>query len=182
MKKVSVKKLFEGKFAKTVIKYKYIIVVAVVGILLLSFPTGEKELKSSASTGGMSEFSLAEFEKRVENILQSCHGVGRTKVILTVKSGPESVYAKEERYSTGKQEDGKSTDESRDGDSKPSILSVGSGREEPLVIKQVYPKFRGAVVVCDGADDIKVCGDITEAVSSLTGLTSDKISVIKMKN
>ncbi len=178
---MSVKKIFGDGLVKTVVKYKYIIVIAVVGLLLLSFPSTKPE--KSASDKNISEiFSLPEFEKRLENTLTSCRGVGRAKVILTIKSGPESVYAKEERQSSEKRGNGENSDESSDSDIKPSILSVGSGKEEPVVVKQVYPKFQGAVVVCDGADDIKVCSDVTTAVSALTGLTTDKISIIKMKN
>ncbi len=179
---MSVKKLFNGDFLKFITKYKYVIIVAVVGLLLISFPTGKREESPASSNGELSDFSLEEFEKRVENVLRSCNGVGRAEVMLSIKSGAERVYAQEESYSTGRQERGESSDESEDSDKKPSILSVGSGKEEPVLIKQVYPKFRGAVIVCDGAENIKVCSEVTAAVASLTGLTVDKISVIKMKN
>ena len=51
-----------------------------------------------------------------------------------------------------------------------------------LVREVVEPALeRGAVVVCDGADSATVRLRIMQAVSALTGLGSDKISVIKMK-
>ena len=39
----------------------------------------------------------------------------------------------------------------------------------------------GAVVVCRGADDPRVCLDVTNAVAAYTGLGCDRITVMKMK-
>ena len=48
-------------------------------------------------------------------------------------------------------------------------------------MKTKYPVYKGAVVVCEGADHASVKLNIVQAVSSLTGLGSDKITVLKMK-
>jgi len=41
--------------------------------------------------------------------------------------------------------------------------------------------YRGAVVVCQGGDNASVRLAVVEAVSNATGLTSDRITVLKMK-
>ncbi|GHU91460.1 hypothetical protein FACS1894202_12930 [Clostridia bacterium] len=41
---------------------------------------------------------------------------------------------------------------------------------------------KGAVIVCDGAEDAVVRGRVTESVAAATGLGYDKISVIKRKD
>ena len=46
---------------------------------------------------------------------------------------------------------------------------------------QVLLSGNGAVVVCDGADSARLRLEITQAVSALTGLSSDKIAVVKRK-
>ena len=46
---------------------------------------------------------------------------------------------------------------------------------------QVLLSKNGAVVVCDGAELATVRLNVTNAVTSYTGLGSDKISVMKMK-
>jgi hypothetical protein len=51
----------------------------------------------------------------------------------------------------------------------------GVGRAELLLTEN------GALVVCDGAADAGVRMKVLEAVSSVTNLSYDKISVIKMK-
>ena len=56
-----------------------------------------------------------------------------------------------------------------------------STQKTPVVTKTKKASYAGAVVVCDGADSAVVRLRIVQAVSALTGLGSDKISVIKMK-
>ena len=45
---------------------------------------------------------------------------------------------------------------------------------------QVISSEKGIVVVCQGAENAKVRLDIIHAVSSYTGFTSDKITILKM--
>ena len=155
-------------------KYKYILLVIAVGFLLLTFPAGEKSGKEEKRS---ESFNLQAFEKQVEKTLSVCVGVGRCKVMLSVSSGPESVFAKEARESRREDEGARESDI----DTKPSIISGGSGGETPVLIKEMYPEFQGAVVICDGAGSAALRGKVVEAVSVLTGLRSDRISVIKMK-
>ena len=54
-------------------------------------------------------------------------------------------------------------------------LIEGVGRAELLLTES------GALVVCDGAADAGIRMKVLEAVSSVTNLSYDKISVIKMK-
>ncbi len=158
-------------------KYKYIIVVIAVGFFLLILPQGKKEVAGKSST--LEKFEVEKFEKRVEKALSGCSGIGRCEVVLSIDSGPASIYEKDSKKSERENEGGVIYE--RDSDTKPSIVSEGSGRESPLVIKEVYPEFRGAMVICDGADNPTVRSAITNSITALTGLTADKISIIKMK-
>ncbi len=36
------------------------------------------------------------------------------------------------------------------------ILQRGSGVEDAVIIKHIYPEYRGVLVVCEGADDATV--------------------------
>ena len=62
-----------------------------------------------------------------------------------------------------------------------TVLVSENGDDVPIVVKTKYPTYKGAVVVCEGADHPSVKLNIVQAVSSLTGLGSDKITVVKMK-
>lgn len=165
------------KIFKAFEKYKYIIVIVALGFILLILPQGEDR-----GTEGQTQtaFDVESFEKRIENSLSVCDGVGRCKVLLSIESGPESVYEKEARKSARENENGVMLES--DSDVKPSVLSEGSGRESPLLVKEIYPSFRGAIVICDGAEKNGVKALVLNSVTALTGLSSDKISIVKMKN
>jgi stage III sporulation protein AG len=63
-----------------------------------------------------------------------------------------------------------------------TVTVTDSDRNENGLIRQINPPvYSGAVVVCQGADNPQVKLSIIDAVGKLTGLGSDKISVIKMK-
>ena len=99
-------------------------------------------------------------------------GAGKVSVLLTQSAGEETVYQIDEEVS------GSGSDNSR----RQTVLVSGTGREETGLIRQVRaPTYLGAVVVCQGADNASVRLAVVEAVKSATGLTADRISVLKMK-
>ena len=53
----------------------------------------------------------------------------------------------------------------------------GSGSQEVVPLQTLAPEFRGALVVCPGGGDPRVRLTLTQAVSALTGLGTDRISV-----
>ena len=61
------------------------------------------------------------------------------------------------------------------------IVVVGEAEngEEAVVIRTVYPRYRGALVVCQGGDRADVKLAVTEAVAALTGLSADRITVAR---
>ena len=166
-------KKIKEKFTQLLLKYKYIAVVFVIGILLLVIPFGgEKEQKVKEESSVL--FSVSDFENRIENIFQKAEGVGRAEVILTLKSTEEVVFEKDKKMTKRGEED-------LDIDEKPSVLSDGAGAEAPVIIKRNYPEFQGASVICDGAENPAVKLYIMETITALTNIPSDKITVIKMK-
>ena len=67
-------------------------------------------------------------------------------------------------------------------DSQVLTVNRGSGKQEVVVTQQLYPTYQGAVVVCEGAGSSSVRLAVVNAVSVLTGLSSDRISVVKWKS
>ncbi|MFR4414339.1 MAG: hypothetical protein ACLT4C_03190 [Butyricicoccus sp.] len=55
-------------------------------------------------------------------------------------------------------------------------------RRNAQTVKRVLPVFRGAVVLCDGADDASVRLSVTQAVSTVCGIGADKVTVLKMQS
>ena len=152
-------------------KYRLALVVLAAGVMLLALPKGEKNVAETAEVPGYDAFSLMETERRMEEILSRIEGTGRLQLMLTLKSGSRLYLAED-------------TDESTNGDEVQSqretvTLHRGSGYEDVVITRQVYPVYQGALVVCQGADKAAVRLAVTEAVASLTGLSSDKITVVK---
>ena len=112
-------------------------------------------------------------EDRLNDILGQIRGAGRVKVMLTVASGEETIYQFDQNHST---------DESGSSIQKDTVTVTDKDRGQSGLITQINPpKYLGALIVCQGADDATVRLAISEAVSSLTGLGMDKITIVKMK-
>ena len=63
-----------------------------------------------------------------------------------------------------------------------TVTVTDDTRNQTGLIQQVIPPtYQGAIVVCQGADSPAVRLAIVEAVSKVTGLGADRISVLKMK-
>ena len=116
-------------------------------------------------------FSLVETEQRMEEILSRIDGAGKLQLMLTLKTGSNLQLAENKDETTD-------SDETRT-KRETVTISRGSGYEDIVVTQQIYPVYQGALVVCQGADKASVRLALTEAVAALTGLSSDKISIVK---
>lgn len=153
-------------------KYKYAILVLLVGGALLLLPKGSaKETKTEPVLSVKAEETLAE---QLESLLSQVEGAGKTKVLLTPSGGTIYEYQTDIHSQTDAEGQSRQTET--------VLATVGSGKEEPLIVRTTYSDYIGAVVVCEGADRAAVRLNIVNAVSSLTGLGSDNITVIKMKS
>ena len=149
-------------------RYKFVLLVILAGAALLLLPSpkeeeGQPPPAEPEQTGG---FQVEDLERRLEEALSQVDGAGEVRVVLTVKSTARQVLA----------QDGRSTQRG-----STVVVSQGSGAQEPVTIQQLSPQYQGALVVCSGGDDPSVRLRIVEAVSALTGLGADKISVCKGK-
>ena len=111
-------------------------------------------------------FDLDAFEEKLERTLSQVEGAGETRVVLTLDGGSRQVLARNQ-------------DREADGGSSNTVVTVGkgSGTQEVVPLQTVAPRFRGALVVCPGGGNPQVRLKLIEAVSALTGLGSDRISV-----
>ena len=142
------------------------------GLVLLSLPSGERGGTPGAETAERTaSFDLTEIETRLAETLSRIQGAGEVTVMLTVRDGPRQVLA----------QDTQREDLSGGVRSETVVLARGSGSQETVTVQEVYPGFQGALLVCEGGDDPQVRLKLTRAVSALTGLGSDRISICKGK-
>ena len=139
-------------------KYRYVLLVALAGLGLMLIPSGPAEAEP-VPTAAVEE----SLESRLEAILGRIEGAGEVKVLLTEDRGGEVFYQTEG-------EDGK------------TVLISGADRSESGLVRTTQPpSYRGAVVVCRGADSAAVRLAVVEAVANATGLGTARITVLKMK-
>ncbi len=172
-----------------------ILILVLTGVLLMviAIPSGKKqtEIKSGTTSSSENQSDSTEIndyekylEERLEKILSSVDGVGKTKVFLTFKNSSEKVLATDSSKSS------KNTDES---DSSGGVrntdeLSENSSHiyydtadgKNPYIIMENMPEVEGIIVVCEGGDNKILVSDITNAVESILGVPVHKIKVMKM--
>ena len=155
-------------------KCKYVLLVGLVGAVLLLLPTGEKTRQTAPAAASETDlFQVESMERRLETALSRVEGAGEVTVVLTLKDGPRQVLAQDGSASEG---DSQTTRET-----STVMASKGSGTQEPVALQELGPCYRGALVVAPGAGDPQVRLALSEAVSALTGLGADKISICKGK-
>ena len=153
-------------------KYKYVVVVILIGVLLMLWPTS-KENTEVLAMNSVQGSKYEDIETRLENIIKLISGAGEVKVLLTVAEGEKIRYQQNQDV----QNDNNSNTSRSD-----TVIISDNQRNESGLIQQIDPpQYMGAVVVCTGADDPRIKLSIIEAVSNATGLRTDKISVLKMK-
>ena len=156
-------------------KYKFVVLILLAGILLMLLPTGGNEQGGKTEEGSRETFSLEETERKMEEVLGKIQGTGKLQVMLTLKSGPRVELAEDvDRSQSGE-------DMSRRSETVTLNRGSGSG-EDVYVTNRFYPIYQGALVVCEGAEQAAVRLAVTEAVAALTGLSSDRITVVKWKS
>ena len=127
--KIDPKKLWQG-----LKKYRYAALVLLLGLALLLLPGGKKTTQTDYA---------AETERRLTQMLQQIAGAGQVSVMLTLETGERVEYQTDVQASS----DGAQSSESR----KTVILSEGSSYDKAAVAATTYPRFQGALIVCEGA-------------------------------
>lgn len=152
--------------------YKYAALILLLGVALMLIP---QEKKKTPEQPAIQQQPREEtLEERLETVLSQMDGAGRVRVLLSYETGKTNEYQTDEQIHTQQEETESQT--------QTVLIDDGSGGEAPITVKTIYPTYQGALILCQGADRAAVRLNIVKAVSDLTGLGSDKISVIKMKD
>lgn len=146
-------------------KYGYVLLVIAVGAALLLWPGGGEQ-ETVLAEESETYFDLEKFETKLEQALSRIEGAGEVSVVLTLESDGRQVLAQD-----------RDTDGAGGGTSTTVTVGRGSGTEEVVPLQTFTPDFRGALVICPGAGEAQVRLRLTEAVSAVTGLGSDRISI-----
>lgn len=161
---------FRGKAVLWLKEYRYVLLVLALGIVFMLLPQGGSEKKEEAVPQEQVVISEVTLQEKLEEILSQVQGAGKVRVLLSEAEGKEIQYQTDEE------------ERSQDSYQRDTVILSDSGRNQSGLIKQINPpKYLGAIILCQGADSASVKLALMEAVSNATGLTTDRISVMKMK-
>lgn len=151
-------------------EYRYVIMVLVLGILLMMLPQGETEEKKDDNVLIPETEAVETLQEQLEQLLSQVQGAGKVRVLLTEAEGERVIY----------QTDGEQG--SQNSTRADTVIVSDSARAESGLVQQILPpSYMGAIILSQGADSASVRLSLIEAVSNATGLSSDRISVLKMK-
>ena len=146
------------KLPQLILRYKYAVLVLLFGVALMLIPA-----KSGEQTAAQDEISCEpDLSTELAAILAEIDGVGEVRVMLTVAAGEQFVHEKDEKGNV-------------------VIITDKDRGEAGLCQQTLSPVYKGAIIVCAGADSASVRLAVVEAVANVTGLPTDRISVLKMK-
>lgn len=158
------------RIKETFAKYKYVLLVLCIGVLLMTFP-GEKREAEVIPTPEVPA-ALKDITAELTEILEQIQGVGKVRVMITESVAQETVYQTDK-------------DRSDTGDSKTirieTVIVSQNGAEQGLIRTVTPPVYLGAIIVCQGGGDPRIQLAVTQAVASVTGIGTDHITVLKMK-
>ena len=176
-----------GKIAKEM-GYLRVGILLVAGILLivLSFPLGQEENGTQeyeepvpSKLEDTEEEYVKELEKRLQNVLEDVEAVGKSEVMITLKSSSETVLNKDassnsESYKRADEEVEESLETQEE-----TVLIEEDGKTTPYVVKKIQPEIAGIVVICEGGDQPYVVQEITSAAEVLFSVSAHKVKVMK---
>lgn len=168
--KDKLKQFFSDKLSKK----NLIIVIAVIGILCIALSEinfSGSEKKETSNEENYSDY-VDSLNNELTELISSIDGVGDCRVMITLKSTKESVYAKNTESSN--------TDSSNS-ENNEYVIYDGESGDSPLLLKEKYPSVEGVAVICSGGDNIVVKEQIIDCVCALFNISATRVSVAKLE-
>ena len=178
-------------FIKKVFTKERLPIILLVGVLLvvISIPVKNTGKDSKAEYTEYNEDVshhdyVTDIEKRLEEILLNTSGVGKNKVMITVKNtGKEVIYSQMDINSVFTSEtDSDSNRVTEELSQKESVVyTEENGTSKPYIQDEEMPEILGVLIIAQGAGEASVVSEITQATSVLLGIPVNKIKVMKME-
>ncbi|MBQ7522671.1 MAG: hypothetical protein IJU14_07325 [Clostridia bacterium] len=163
-------------------------ILGIVCILFSSFFSDSKAKKKEDTESNPQEVSYVsltryenELRQNLAEIICSIQGAGSTKVMLTMESTVEQVYATDKSVTQKDSNNTRQTDtaDNKDLSTQSTYITVelSDGTQQTVLVKEIQPKVRGVLVVCEGGDNEIVKEKVTDAVTKMLDISSSKVSV-----
>lgn len=178
------KKLSE-KNDNSTLRIKLIIAAGTAAMLLLALPdacTACRNTKPAESkTQTVSAEYADELEEKLEDMISSVDGAGKTKVLITLQNSTEYLYASEDKLSVNTSEstgtNGSQSSEAKENSENSYIIIDTDDGEKALIRTELMPSVNGVVVACEGADDPQVAERIEQVVTTALNISSKRVCI-----
>lgn len=145
-------------------KYRTALLVVLAGIVLVCLPQQESKPAPVPTTP---QVQKADLEQQLEEILSKIAGAGKVEVLLSQAAGEQTLYQQ---------------DQDGPGQQTSTVVLHGEARQEVGLVRQVNPpRYQGAIVACQGANNPQLRLELVEAVCRTTGLGADRVSILELK-
>jgi stage III sporulation protein AG len=161
------------RIIENVSKYKYACMVLLVGIILMIIPGKEDRTQHTTEEKITTVSSEENIQQQLEEILSKVYNAGEVKVMLTISEDERTIYQSDSTYTQ--------SDNQSDSRTQTVIVTDSQRTETGLVCQRFPPIYKGAIIIAEGGDLASVKLAIVDAVSDVTGLGADKITVLKME-
>lgn len=145
------------------------------------FTDGETAEAKGASVMTNSVLSAEAYEQalevRLEELLSRVEGAGEVSVMVTLESTEQAVYAQTVQKSSDTTQTQQNGGSERSSYTADYVLIETGGGEQALTETTLQPTVKGVAVVCTGAQELHVVGRITELISTVLGIPSNRICV-----
>lgn len=134
-----------------------LIIGVIIGLMLIFYDSNSNQTKKTDISNSESiEQYTSVLEEKLEKILNEISGVENTKVMLTLESGSEYIYASDDTNTNEKH------------------IIVDN---ELVLVKEYLPKIKGVAIICKGGNDPIIKSKITDLACSVLGIYSTRVFV-----
>lgn len=155
------------------------VVLVLIGVLFLimAIPTKNSHMENTQkeqeivegkiSKQEKEENYIAQTEEKLTEVLETMEGVGKVKVMVTLKDD-------------GEMELDKNFKESEQSKEKETVIYEKESDTIPYVTCRQTPRIEGILVVAQGGGNAKINSEISDAVMALFDVEVHKIKIVKM--
>ena len=170
-------------------KSSFLVLVGLVGLMIVlissfDFTKTENNKTDKIDMTTSQVLSSTEYtnlmESKLEKIISEMLGHKSVRVMVTLESGTEYVYADEIKVDADvtKDQSALKTQQSDSNQKTYIVVKDSDGNEHPLIVTEKMPVVRGVVVVCNGGEISSVASAVRLAVRSALNVDDQKICVI----
>lgn len=188
------------EFPKGLLRKDRLLILLLTGVLLvvIAIPSSGTsnsrkntvEEKSTAAgeafAGEMSAYTEY-LESHLAAVLGTVEGVGKVKVMVTLKASTEKIVGKDVEHSNESiQEEDSQGGTRASGNNSTKETTVyesgdsGASGQSPYVTKEISPVIEGVIVIATGGANPVTAANITDAVQALFDIDTHKIKVMKL--